>query len=994
MKRKLHFVKFFVSLHLLLLAGISYGNIYLVDNILDTDNAAAYTAGDGTNSLRKCIRLANANTGVTDNINFNIAAGPYVITTTATLAITDPVVIDGFTQTGASPGTMLIEINCSTGNIDVFQLNAGSTGSTIKGLVIYGNNSTSGIKVTNSTGHNIYGNYIGINSAGTGTVAGRIMQVGINLSSNAANCVIGGISGISTRNVISGNSQKGIYIQTSSNSAQIIGNYIGTNASGTGAIPNTGNAIDISASTGCTIGGTGGANTRNIISGNTNQRGIFIESGSNNATIQGNYIGVNVNGNATLPNQNAIEINNSTGCLIGGIGGANTANIISGNSQRGIWVNNNANSTTIQSNYIGVDVTGLVALTNLNSGIEINTSTDCIIGGTGGVNTRNVISGNTSQTGISVLSNSHRTTILGNFIGVNATGNTALPNSNGIIITSSNNQTIGGTSYAARNIISGNSQQGITVTTCTTLTISGNFIGLGADGKTAIGNGQMGINLQNPTTTVTIGGLTIPERNVISSNANNAINGSTVNGLTIQNNYIGTDSTGLLARGNKGGINISTATTVLIGGTIYAAKNLICNSTNGAGITLNTISTSVVIKGNFVGIAKDGVTASGNVNGMGISVTGTAPTIVTIGGPTAPERNIISSNAQQTGLSITTCSSATITNNYIGTDSTGLIARGNKSGISVTSAGTVQIGGTTYAEKNLVCNSTGGPGISLSTISSSVVIKGNFVGIAKDGVTAFGNINGMGVSVTGTAATIVTIGGPTAPERNIIASNTQQTGLSISTCASATIKNNYIGTDSTGLLARGNNSGINISSAGTVVIGGTSYAEKNLVCSSTAGTGITLSTISSSIVIKGNFVGIAKDGVTAFGNIGGNGILVQGSSAAAVTLGGPTAPERNIISSNAQSGVSMNTFASATIINNYIGTDSTGTLVRGNAGHGLNIIKCPSIVIGGTSISARNIISNNSQMGLLIDNNGITSTGTTIQGNYVGVDVTGLVNMG
>src|ERR1022692_1199212 len=62
----------------------------------------------GPGSLRQAILSANSTANVPDVINFNIAGtGPFTISPlTALPALTDPVVIDGYTQPGASPNTL------------------------------------------------------------------------------------------------------------------------------------------------------------------------------------------------------------------------------------------------------------------------------------------------------------------------------------------------------------------------------------------------------------------------------------------------------------------------------------------------------------------------------------------------------------------------------------------------------------------------------------------------------------------------------------------------------------------------------------------------------------------------------------------------------------------------------------------------------------------------------------------------------------------------
>src|SRR5437016_5283227 len=76
--------------------------------VLNTDDS-------GPGSLRQAITDANAtpNAGGADQIHFNISgAGVHTISPASALpAITDPVVINGYTQPGASPNTLNIGDN-------------------------------------------------------------------------------------------------------------------------------------------------------------------------------------------------------------------------------------------------------------------------------------------------------------------------------------------------------------------------------------------------------------------------------------------------------------------------------------------------------------------------------------------------------------------------------------------------------------------------------------------------------------------------------------------------------------------------------------------------------------------------------------------------------------------------------------------------------------------------------------------------------------------
>ncbi len=145
--------------------------------------------------------------------------------------------------------------------------------------------------------------------------------------------------------------------------------------------------------------------------------------------------------------------------------------------------------------------------------------------------------------------------IEGNWIGIAADGVTAQGNTLGMGI-SGHNHRIGGTTPAARNVVSGVQAVGILVEAASTISIQGNYIGTGAQGSTAIGNG-VGI-LVAFGNHVTIGGTDKRARNVISSNLTAGITLNQTTNALVQNNFIGTDPTGKHPLGTQGiGIEIS-----------------------------------------------------------------------------------------------------------------------------------------------------------------------------------------------------------------------------------------------------------------------------------------------------------------------------------------------------------------------------------------------------------------------------------------------------
>ena len=184
-------------------------------------------------------------------------------------------------------------------------------------------------------------------------------------------------------------------------------------------------------------------------------------------------------------------------------------------TSNGILVQSNTN--IIRGNFIGTDVSGTVAQGNAGRGISLGGSGN-IIGGLTAVD-RNLISGNAVH-GIYGVATSGNT-IQGNYIGTDVTGSLDLGNGfDGVVLEISPNNTVGGTTAAERNVIAGNDRFGVTLFTNTTTgnQVQGNFIGIGADGTTAIGNTQGGVFIGNNASGNTIGGGVAGSGNTIAHN--------------------------------------------------------------------------------------------------------------------------------------------------------------------------------------------------------------------------------------------------------------------------------------------------------------------------------------------------------------------------------------------------------------------------------------------------------------------------------------------
>ncbi|MFK8026290.1 MAG: FG-GAP-like repeat-containing protein [Ilumatobacter sp.] len=171
-------------------------------------------------------------------------------------------------------------------------------------------------------------------------------------------------------------------------------------------------------------------------------------------------------------------------------------------------------------------------------------------------------------------------------------------------------------------------------------TVAGNWVGLGLDGSTPAGNGTEGINLDS--TGNTVGGPSVAARNVVSANGGEGIRDTDGSNL-IEGNWVGTDSTGLLDRGNVDeGVDLNGAT-----GTVV--RNNVISGNDGNGL-LFVSSNGATAVGNLIGLGQDASTPLGNSED-GVSISVVPSTDVTIGGLGAEDGNTIAHNGDE-GLTV------------------------------------------------------------------------------------------------------------------------------------------------------------------------------------------------------------------------------------------------------------------------------------------------------------------------------------------------------
>ena len=217
-------------------------------------------------------------------------------------------------------------------------IEAGAAGNTVGGTASGATNVISG-----NTQYGVYldgtgtaGNLILGNLIGTNAASdtGLGNLYGVFIGGSASGNTVGGTV-TGAKNVISGNSYHGIEINAS-NANLVQGNFIGTNSSGTAVLGNLGSGVDISSgSSANTVGGTA-SGAANVVSGNLN--GVYLYGGgTSDNVVLGNLIGTNADGTAALPN-NGHGVLVESGPAANTIGGtaSGASNVISGNGGPGL----------------------------------------------------------------------------------------------------------------------------------------------------------------------------------------------------------------------------------------------------------------------------------------------------------------------------------------------------------------------------------------------------------------------------------------------------------------------------------------------------------------------------------------------------------------------------------------------------------------------------------------------------------------------------------
>ncbi len=302
-----------------------------------------------------------------------------------------------------------------------------------------------------------------------------------------------------------------------------------------------------------------------------------------------------------------------------------------------------ATGNIVRGCYIGTDPTGQRSAGNNLYGVLItrNRTQANLIGGTSPAD-RNVISGNRSN-GIELDFPTFGNLIVGNYIGTTADGRRALPNGGaGVFISGARDNVVGGRELGAGNVIAGNSGSGVQIVGIFGNRVQGNWIGIDATGTQALPNGGDGVTLIGGAHHTLVGGDGTA-RNVISGNAQNGIRVADAFSNQIVGNIIGLDPTGAraLPNGASGILVTAGARENLIGGLDPSSGNIIAGN-SGDGITVARGASNTQILGNLIGTTDREGTRRFPNGGAGIALFGAQKT--TIGG-SADVANTIAYNA-------------------------------------------------------------------------------------------------------------------------------------------------------------------------------------------------------------------------------------------------------------------------------------------------------------------------------------------------------------
>ncbi|HTU82686.1 MAG TPA: right-handed parallel beta-helix repeat-containing protein [Candidatus Acidoferrales bacterium] len=346
------------------------------------------------------------------------------------------------------------------------------------GNLISGNRED-GVLIVSSTGNALNGNFIGTSAGGNGPLGNGGNGVELRYAGNNA---LAGCTAVENPfvyyNVVAGNAKNGLRV-TSSNDVTVQGNFFGIGANNTTPVGNRLDGIRVDGTSNNTQ--VGGVIPLGNVSGSNGTNGIEVTGKASSFTTFNTFGG--------LLAFKGPSGNRNDGVLITATGGNQTVrtNVFSGNGANGIEIGGDASGVTVDPDIVGLNTKGNGAMPNGNDGIKVDGTAH---GNTIGGYTQSVIPQNTFSAnlryGVEFAVTSYGNTIFNSFVGTDVLGTKAFGNGKGGIYVSgtANHVAIGASSAAgraqpARNLVSGNSGNGVTLARGTGyVSIIGNWIGL------------------------------------------------------------------------------------------------------------------------------------------------------------------------------------------------------------------------------------------------------------------------------------------------------------------------------------------------------------------------------------------------------------------------------------------------------------------------------------------------------------------------------------
>jgi len=708
----------------------------------------------------------------------------------------------------------------------------------------------------------------------------------------------------------------------------------------------------------------GQSTVRGLVVNNFSGTGIELLGGRTGNTIEGNFIGTDRAGVVAKPNGVGIAMRErSFGNTIGG-SALSDRNLISGNTNTGIEVGSSNN--TVRGNLVGTNASGTSSLgTTTTFGIRI-TSVPASPGVAASLGQENIIGGINPGDG--------------NTIAFNQTG-VAVASVVSTVELNKNNQIL------SNSIFSNGANLGLGIDL-----LVANIPGVTPNDGADTDSGPNGLQNFPVIASVVANGSSYIATYIVSSIAPNSAYPMRVE--FFRADAIGQEGKEFLGAAVYNTPNISSGFTFPPGTVFAPGDRVVATATDGldpislVSITGNTSEFSASVAVDCVTIVTTTADSGAGSLREAINCANMHPGLDTISfqipGSGLHTINVLSPLPTVTDIVIidgTTQSGFNPLNCVPIIELNGSGAGGAANGLKIVAGNSVVRG--------LVINRFSLSGIELATIGSNVV-AGNYIGTNTSGTVDLGNTMN-GIYINNTRQNV--IGGLNACDRNVISgNNTNGVWVIGGSATSNRVVGNYIGTTADGLLPLGNTrDGVNFAiGAGANTIGGNTASSRNII-SANGDDGVELGT--SRNTVQKNYIGTDLNGNKGAAGLGNTAEGVRIKLASNSIL-------NNVISGNRGNGIGIEvtSLAPGNIVRgNFIGTNASGAAIAGLPGNGnglsgVNIAGSPNNQIGGAGLGAKNVISGNTLHGVQII--GTTARLNSVQGNYIGTDVTGTVDMG